>query len=623
MVSGDSVNGELHEDCKYVTRCGKTASDRCQGCGQIYCIDHYLKHQNKLQKQFEHMLNNQDLLSQRLKSFISQLSADAILDLIKQIYEFKMKSDEVEKTMNILQQQLQALLNDDRQDLINQLSLQANRSESDQNCYFENDILRLRKDIKQLKLNLKEIYNYAQITVSQEDVMSAQSNSQSDTNESPLSNLVTSNKNNQLQHVDGTPKNSITERGRDSSARSKLLLKQVSPSILDINDDELNITEIPNGTYPGEEEEMIGVFDSNTAPSNGRKVRLANNIVTYLRGPLKVMVDGTMHAVEAFTEEAHASDNIVKIVNQGLAGQKQIAMKQEDASNPIKPAFEEVTSDWKYEGKNADRGFSSISIWMRNPQGRRILIKIQDHPLSAANEWLAYALGKLLGLPVNEAQIGIYQNALVSLHTDVAHENEKTLTLMDLPNKLRKTLLTDPIIKSMDLFDHIIQNVDRNPRNILITMPNTATKDDETTKMKVSLIDHGSCFGMGTLNGISVVATKLRCPYLSVISFDPIEKARKFEKYLNKIPVTDRILLRKTLNHFAAITDDQFDSLMIEVQDLLSVKQYNRIRSVLCRQRDIVKRYMVQWGISPRSSDVQSNGTTCHTFETNDTMDYF
>lgn len=37
----------------------------------------------------------------------------------------------------------------------------------------------------------------------------------------------------------------------------------------------------------------------------------------------------------------------------------------------------EITSDWHFEGTNANRGFSSRPIWMRNPQGQRILIKAQ------------------------------------------------------------------------------------------------------------------------------------------------------------------------------------------------------------------------------------------------------
>ncbi|CAF1525411.1 unnamed protein product, partial [Didymodactylos carnosus] len=49
-----------------------------------------------------------------------------------------------------------------------------------------------------------------------------------------------------------------------------------------------------------------------------------------------------------------------------------------------KPAFVEIGPDWTVEGEKLDCGFSSAS--MRDPQGRRVLIKTQDHPLCAANE---------------------------------------------------------------------------------------------------------------------------------------------------------------------------------------------------------------------------------------------
>ena len=243
-----------------------------------------------------------------------------------------------------------------------------------------------------------------------------------------------------------------------------------------------------------------------------------------------------------------------------------------------------------------------ISIWMRNPSGQRILAKIQDLPICAANEWLAYALGKQLGLLVNEVQIAIYENDLVTLHTDVALENEKTISFIDLPQKIRNILLTDPTMECMDLFDHILQNVDRNPRNILITIPNTMINWNDITKLKVHLIDHSSCFGMGKLNVISAVACKFHNQQLAVIKFDPIDEAKTFERYLNKLPMSDRLLIRQILNRFAAITDEQIDSWMNEVKDLLTSTQFDRIHDVLYRERDIVRYYMKQWGITSISS---------------------
>ena len=372
-----------------------------------------------------------------------------------------------------------------------------------------------------------------------------------------------------------------------------------SSLLLDLDENELHLTELENETNQKEEEEVetIVTIDSKTTPKISRKIHLSNNIVDWLRGPLKIMVSGSLHMVEMCALKTYISDSIRRATKQTSNREQEMAMKDQTMNNSLKPAFTEITSDWILEGENSDKGFSSASMWMRDPQGRRILVKIQDHPLAAANEWLGYILGRVLGLPTNEVQIAIYENKLATLHTDATHEDEKTISFVDLPKEVREKLMVHPIMARMDLFDHIIQNVDRNPGNILITIPKTEDVNDETTKFKVHLIDHASCFGLGKLNGISVVAFKLHSQHLAVVKFDPLEKAKQFVQYLSKIPVSDRILIRKTLNRFAAITNDQLDSWITEIEHLLSSSQYNRIHNVLYRQRDIAKHYVIQWGI--------------------------
>jgi hypothetical protein len=324
-----------------------------------------------------------------------------------------------------------------------------------------------------------------------------------------------------------------------------------------------------------------------------------------------------MHTVDLLAQGTHINETCLHAVKKGLEKQSQQTM-----NNAIRPAFADINSEWKLEGENVDRGFSSLTLWMRNSQNQRVLIKIQEHPLCAANEWLAYALGKFLGLPVNEVQIGLYENSLVTIHTDVAAEDEKTVSFMDLPRPKRKALLTDPIMERMDIFDRIIQNNDRNQQNILITLPKTTDINDDSAKVKIHLIDHSNCFGMGKLNGISLVAAKFHSNHLAVVKFDPIQKSKQFEQYLNKLPVSDRPMIGKTLNRYASIGDEQFDDWIGEVQDLLSSSQYNRIHGVLRRQRDIAKRYTTQWGISPRSSSIKQQETKENTPQINEPVSY-
>ncbi|CAF1290767.1 unnamed protein product [Adineta steineri] len=373
-------------------------------------------------------------------------------------------------------------------------------------------------------------------------------------------------------------------------------------SNLDINEKHFPLIQSEDEEEEEEEEELVAFVNSDSTLRINQKIRLSNNIVRWLRGPIKVMLDGTMHAVDVCAQGTHISDSALQAVKQGLDKQKMTLSKEEEeeiVNNSMKYPFIEITSEWKFQEENSDRGYSSPSIWMINKKNKtRFLFKIQELPLCAANEWLAYVLGRYLGLPINQVQISIYENNLITIHKHVAKHNEKTITFMDLPKQKRRTILTYPIIECMDLFDKIIQNVDRNPRNILITILKTNHINDENIKLKIHLIDHSSCFGMGKLNGISVVASKFHSNHLAIVKFDPIHKSKQFEKYLKKHPIEDRPLISKTLHRFATITDFQFDSWINQIKDLLSISQYNRIQNVLRKQRDIAKFYSIQWGFS-------------------------
>jgi hypothetical protein len=150
-------------------------------------------------------------------------------------------------------------------------------------------------------------------------------------------------------------------------------------------------------------------------------------------------------------------------------------------------------------------------------------------------------------------------------------------------------------------------------------MTNTNNINHDNDILKVHFIDHSNCFGMGKLNGISLVASKFHTNHLAVVKFDPIQKSKQFEKYLTKLTIQDRTLISKTLNKFASITDEQFDTWINQIRDLLSDSQYNRIHGVLRRQRDIAKRYTIQWGIYLLSFNQKSIETN---EETNDTTSY-
>ena len=91
-----------------------------------------------------------------------------------------------------------------------------------------------------------------------------------------------------------------------------------------------------------------------TPPRISQKIRLSNNIVRWLKGPFKIVVDGTMHVVDICAQGTHINENVLQSVKQGL---------QENGNC----SFVDITSDWIFQELNSDRGFTSPSIWMKDP----------------------------------------------------------------------------------------------------------------------------------------------------------------------------------------------------------------------------------------------------------------
>jgi len=170
MNSSNSIDDSSNEHCKYDIKCKKAITNHCQGCGQMFCMDHYLEHQKKLEKHFKYIMSTLDLVNQKWKSLASEMATDAVLNLINQIYEYSLKSNKIEKTAIIIQQQLQNLVNEDKQDLKKQSITMINESNFDENDYLENDIERLKQDIEKLQLKLEEISNDNQKRVSEEQL---------------------------------------------------------------------------------------------------------------------------------------------------------------------------------------------------------------------------------------------------------------------------------------------------------------------------------------------------------------------------------------------------------------------------------------------------------------------
>ena len=560
-----------------------------------YYVDHYLKSQVKIK---DRMLV-QKLKKKNWNSSMAEFFSKEFFNSAKTLYQLSSSSDQVKDTSTMFQQ---------KQDFEIASTTITNQFQPNESYYFGNYIEGCKTEIEELELELENTMydnqqqSHANITRDLSDDCFIQ------VKPLPLNNGQ-SRKKCSLDSIFSTFKTSIANKTMETSTLSCPDFPQTTQTISHIKERRLFSLEQERNFFSDEEEneEMIIYLNGRTPSKIRHKIRFNNNIVRYLRGPLKSMVHGTMYAVDICAQGTRISDAALQAVKKGLDRQKEIMVQKPANSNSMLPTFVEITSDWTIEGENPNRGFSSPSIWMRDPQGRRILAKIQEHPLCAANEWLAYALGRALGLPVNEVQIAVHKDNLVTLHTDVACEGEKTVTFMNLPKQMRKILMNDLIMATMDIFDRIIENVDRNQQNILITIPKTVNTNDKNIRLSVHFIDHSNCFGMGKLNGISLIASKFHSNHLAVVKFDPIQKARQFEQYLTKLPVEDYALISETLHRFAMVTDEQLDSCMSEIQDLLSSNQYDRIRDVLYRERDITEHYIAQWETSSICSSMKSD----------------
>ena len=183
MIPSKLVNKSSNEYSKHDVMYDYGDTNNSQRYERVYGKDNSLEYRRELQEHIEYVLKTHGLFIQNLKSFITQLSADAILDLIKEIYQFKTELDDIQKTAHKLQQQLQEEINEDKQALENQ--------------YLENDIENLRKDIDHLKLELEQFTNYNEKKVFEEQQtdINGQTNNVPETIKSRLVSLVSTKKN--------------------------------------------------------------------------------------------------------------------------------------------------------------------------------------------------------------------------------------------------------------------------------------------------------------------------------------------------------------------------------------------------------------------------------------------
>ena len=369
MNCSNMVHNSADEECAYAIQCEKLARSFCLGCGQKYCTDHCLKHQMQIQRHFERIIHTQKTLYKKSKSVISQLSVDSILHLIGQIYHFKMKSDAIEKTIQRMEQQIENLNNGNMQRSTDQSIAMSNGLEFDPENCLENIIGQLRQDIKELKIKFNEISNDNEgRTESMQSRMSDRNGavkSQSEVTQSVGQERP-------FQSIENTLNKDSAARSNCTSSLTRLLFKQLSSTMLDSDEAE---NETDPQAQEEDNEETVVVIDSNTTPRVAKQIRLSNNIIRLVRGPFKTILDDTMHAIDVYTEEINTSNVVVAAVKQGWDKQKRMAIAEQMNRNALKPPFMEITSDWMFEGTNANQGLSSRTIWMRNPQGQRILIK--------------------------------------------------------------------------------------------------------------------------------------------------------------------------------------------------------------------------------------------------------
>lgn len=300
----------------------------------------------------------------------------------------------------------------------------------------------------------------------------------------------------------------------------------------------------------------------------GKVVKQALGRVMDTVVPLPLAESAIVRAIELRL----TSEKVARVTRQGIS-----AVHAE-----VAPAFTDLTHGWQVLGDNSERGLSNASFWARDPQGQRVMIKIQNLPEGSANERLAFSLGTALGLPVNEVQLGLWEGQVVSLHRDVAREGEQALAIVDLALQERLAATSDPRLAQMELFDQVIQNTDRNPRNILVVKPRAG----ESTPLRLYLIDHTNAFGVGRLP-VSLLAAKFKLKGLAWVYFSPDFEARAFGQYLAGLPPEQWTKVRPLLERFGALTDKQIDVLLQDVHGLLPPEREQLIRRPLQLKRNI------------------------------------
>ncbi len=141
---------------------------RCDGCNDRFCSTHFTDHRHHLETLFERVCNDRDSLCERINNPCTSSSANhpQLILLLNQISEWESETLKmVQQTADCARQQVNELMNSNNKAVeleLDKLSKELRRRKEDDD-YFEQDIERLNKQLKQIQLDLNSQSPYMRI----------------------------------------------------------------------------------------------------------------------------------------------------------------------------------------------------------------------------------------------------------------------------------------------------------------------------------------------------------------------------------------------------------------------------------------------------------------------------
>ena len=182
MTSSNSFDQRSKDCCA----CEDSPSNQCDEDKQIHCIDNCFEYEGPIEELCQYLNETQKSLIENLKLFLSELSSNEIFDLIEEIYEIKIQSNEIKNSIDFIQE---------KQYSQNESNQMTNGSDEHHNCSLQHYFDCIGKDLHQLEIQIEQINYSYQKSKSQNPILPSDDNLSQPT-ETSIPNIQLNNINN-------------------------------------------------------------------------------------------------------------------------------------------------------------------------------------------------------------------------------------------------------------------------------------------------------------------------------------------------------------------------------------------------------------------------------------------